>query len=600
MRLPLNPAAWRLLPYVARYRARFAAGSVFLLLATAIQLVSPWVLKLAIDDLTAGVTQAKLGLYAGALVAIAALGGVCRFWMRRIIIGASRLIEYDLRGHFFARLQRLDLAYFQRNRTGDLMSRATNDLSAVRMMVGPALMYSASTSIVFVVAVALMLSISAWLTLIVLLPLPLVSVAVRRFGDAIYHRSERIQAQLARLSAIAQEALAGVRVVRAYGREPAELERFEAANREYVARSRAVIMIQGLFFPSLAFCLGLSALVVLWAGTREVVAGRMTAGDFVAFNAYLTMLAWPMIAFGWVTSMLQRGMAAWQRMLAVSDAEPDVRDPPPHAARLPVGGVRGRVELRDLSFAYNGEPVLQGVSAVVEPGQMLALVGPTGSGKSTLVNLLPRLFDPPPGAVFVDGVDVRQLPLAVLRGAIGYVPQEPLLFSATVAEHVAFGAAENGRRDDEAGGDNGDGAAGAVESAVALACLDADVARFPDGLATTVGERGLTLSGGQQQRVALARALLADPRILILDDALSAVDTRTEEAILARLRGVMRERTSIVVSHRISTVRGADQILVLDRGRVVERGTHDELLARGGLYADLDRQQRLEAELEEA
>ena len=595
MRLPVNPAAWRLLPYVARYRARFAAGSVFLLLATAIQLVSPWVLKLAIDDLTAGVTQAKLGLYAGALVGIAALGGICRFWMRRVIIGASRLIEYDLRGHFFARLQRLDLAYFQRNRTGDLMSRATNDLSAVRMMVGPALMYSASTSIVFVVAVALMLSISAWLTLIVLLPLPLVSVAVRRFGDAIYHRSERIQAQLARLSAIAQEALAGVRVVRAYGREAAELERFEAANREYVARSRAVIMIQGLFFPSLAFCLGLSALVVLWAGTREVVAGRMTAGDFVAFNAYLTMLAWPMIAFGWVTSMLQRGMAAWQRMLAVSDAEPGVRDPEPDAAQSPPGGVRGRVELRDLSFAYNGEPVLQGVSAVVEPGQMLALVGPTGSGKSTLVNLLPRLFDPPPGAVFVDGVDVRQLPLAVLRGAIGYVPQEPLLFSATVAENVAFGAAGNG----DSGGHDGDGAA-AVESAVALACLDADVARFPDGLETTVGERGLTLSGGQQQRVALARALLADPRILILDDALSAVDTRTEEAILARLRGVMRERTSIVVSHRISTVRGADQILVLDRGRVVERGTHDELLARGGLYADLDRQQRLEAELEEA
>ena len=599
MRLPLNPAARRLLPYVARYRARFAAGSVFLLLATAIQLVSPWVLKLAIDDLTAGVTRGKLGLYAGALVGIAALGGVCRFRMRRVIIGASRLIEHDLRGHFFARLQRLDLAYFQRNRTGDLMSRATNDLSAVRMMVGPALMYSATTSIVFVVAVALMLSISAWLTLIVLLPLPLVSVAVRRFGDAIYHRSERIQAQLSRLSAIAQEALAGVRVVRAYGREAAELERFEAANREYVARGRAVIMIQGLFFPSLAFCLGLSALVVLWAGTREVVAGRMTAGDFVAFNVYLTMLAWPMIAFGWVTSMIQRGMAAWQRMLAVSDAEPGVRDPEPDAAELPAGGVRGRVELRGLSFAYDGEPVLQGVSAVVEPGQMLALVGPTGSGKSTLVNLLPRLFDPPPGAVFVDGVDVRKLPLAVLRGAIGYVPQEPLLFSATVAENVAFGAAGDRGGAGENGGGNGDGADEAVASAVALACLDADVARFPDGLETTVGERGLTLSGGQQQRVALARALLADPRILILDDALSAVDARTEEAILARLRGVMRERTSIVVSHRISTVRGADQILVLDRGRVAERGTHDELLARGGLYADLDRQQRLEAELEE-
>ena len=599
MRL-LNPAARRLLPFVARYRARFAVGSVFLLLATAIQLVAPWVLKLAVDDLTAGVTRAKLGLYAAALIGIAALGGVCRFWMRRIIIGASRLIENDLRGHFFARLQRLDLAYFQRHRTGDLMSRATNDLNAVRMMVGPSLMYAGSTGLLFVVAVALMLSISVWLTLIVLLPLPLVSLAVRRFGDAIYERSERIQAQLARLSAIAQEALAGVRVVRAYGREAAELARFEAANREYVARSRAVIVIQGLFYPSLAFCLGLSALVVLWAGTREVVAGRMTAGDFVAFNAYLTMLAWPMIAFGWVTNMIQRGMAAWQRMLAVSDAEPDVRDPEPAAERLPAGGVRGRVELRDVSFAYNGEPVLQGVSAVVEPGQMLALVGPTGSGKSTLVNLLPRLFDPPPGAVFIDGVDVRSLPLDVLRGAIGYVPQEPLLFSATLAENVEFGAPEEDRENGAGGGNGGDGDEAAVASAVALACLDADVARFPGGLETTVGERGLTLSGGQQQRVALARALLADPRILILDDALSAVDTRTEEAILARLRDVLRRRTSIVVSHRISTVRGADQILVLDRGRVVERGTHAELLARGGLYADLDRQQRLEAELEEA
>ena len=588
MRLPLSPAARRLLPYVTRYRARFAVGAVFLLLTTAIQLVAPWVLKLAVDDLTAGVTRGKLGLYAAALIGIAALGGVCRFRMRRVIIGASRLIEYDLRSHFFGRLQRLDLSYFQRNRTGDLMSRATNDLNAVRMMVGPALMYAASTGILFVVAVALMLSISVWLTLIVLLPLPLVSIAVRRFGDAIYDRSERIQAQLARMSAIAQEALAGVRVVRAYGREAVELDRFEAANREYVARSRSVIRIQGLFFPSLAFCLGLSALVVLWAGTREVVAGRMTTGDFVAFNAYLTMLAWPVIAFGWVTNLLQRGMAAWQRMLAVADAEPDVRDAQPQGAAPAPVELRGRVEFRDLSFAYNGQPVLEGVSAVVEPGQMLALVGPTGCGKSTLINLLPRLFDPPPGTVLVDGVDVRQLPLAVLRGAIGYVPQEPLLFSDTVAGNVAFAA-------------SGDGApAEAVESAVALACLDTDVAGFPDGLETTVGERGLTLSGGQQQRVALARALLTDPRILILDDALSAVDARTEEAILTRLRGVMRQRTSIVVSHRISTVRGADLILVLDRGRVVERGTHDELLAAGGLYAGLDRQQRLAAALEEA
>ena len=578
--------ARRLLPYVTRYRTRFAIGFVFLVLATGIQLVAPWVLKHAIDDLRDGATRARLGFYAGLLVGIAALGGVCRFYMRRVIIGASRAIEYDLRNDFFGHLQRLSLSYFQRHRTGDLMSRATNDLGAVRMMVGPSIMYSATTGITFVVAVILMLSISPWLTLLALLPLPFVTVAVKGFGSAIYHRSEQIQAQLARMSAIAQEAFAGVRVVRAYGREAVEIDRFGSANREYVARSRAVIRLQGVFYPSMTLFLGLSALIILWLGTREVVAGRMSVGDFVAFNAYLVMLAWPVIAFGWVTNMLQRGMAAWKRMLEVLEAEPAVRDPGPDGVHLSSADIEGRIEFRDLSFSYGGRPVLAHVSATVEPGQTLALVGPTGAGKSTLVDLLPRRFDPPAGTVFVDGVDVRRLPLPVLRGAIGYVPQEPLLFSETIAGNVAFGAPDGGR------------AGQAVADAVAAACLDADVEGFRDGVDTEVGERGITLSGGQRQRVAIARALLMNPRILILDDALSAVDTRTEDEILARLRGLMRQRTSIVVSHRISTVQGADLILVLDHGRVVERGTHRTLLARDGLYASLHRRQLLEAELE--
>ena len=589
----MSPAASALIPYLLRYRRRFALGSVFLVLSTAITLLSPWVLKHAVDTLAArlGPEPASAGgpsmaVFAAALVGLALCGGVCRFLMRRIIIGASRAIEFDLRNDLFGHLQRLPPGWFQANRTGDLMSRATNDLSAVRMMAGPAVMYTASTSITFVVALGLMLSLSPALTVLALLPLPVVSLVVKRYGNAIYVHSERIQAQLAHMSAVVQEALAGVRVVRAYRREAGEVERFCAANEEYVARSRAMIRRLSAFHPTLAFFLGLSALVVLWIGSRHVIDGRLTIGEFVAFNAYVAMLSWPMIAFGWVTNLLQRGLAAWQRMFDILQVEPAIRDPerpvtPPR--------IRGAVEFRDLTFAYAGRPVLSGVSARVEPGQVLALVGPTGSGKSTLVDLLPRLFDPPPGTVFVDGIDVRELPLDTLRGAIGYVPQEPLLFSETIAGNVAFGARAAAA-----------GKEAAVADVVALAQLRTDVAGFPHGLDTEVGERGVTLSGGQKQRAALARALLTDPRILILDDALSAVDTHTEEAILAGLRTVMRQRTTILVSHRVSTVRDADLILVLDDGRIVERGTHARLVAAGGFYAGLHRKQLLEKALEEA
>ena len=622
-------AASKLLPYLFRYRRRFAVGSVFLIGATAIQVLTPWVLKYAVDDLAAGIAArdaaagAWLGLYAGAIIGMACGGGVCRFLMRRIIIGASREIEYDLRNAFFAHLQRLPLAYFQAHRTGDLMSRATNDLSAVRLMAGPAVMYTATTSVTFVAALTLMLSISPSLTLLALLPLPIVSIVVKRFGDAIYRRSERIQAQLAHLSAVVQEALAGVRVVRAYCREQVEIDRFREANREYVARNREMIQIQGVFHPSLGLFLGLSAVVVLWIGSRQVIEGRLTVGELVAFNAYVAMLSWPMIAFGWVTNMLQRGMAAWRRMLDVLEVEPAVPGPPAAgaagaagdtdaasaAAGPAVGGsasrsvvaLRGQIEFRNLTFAYNGRNVLTDVSARIEPGQVLALVGPTGSGKSTLVDLLPRLFEPPPGTVFVDGVDVRELPLPVLRGAIGYVPQEAFLFSTTVAENVAFGAVDAGaltQGPSERAAVTGE-LRSAVEVAAGVAQLDGDLRTFPEGFETTVGERGITLSGGQKQRVALARALVSDPRILILDDALSAVDTQTEEAIASRLRVVMRQRTSIIVSHRISTVRDADLILVLDDGRVVERGTHDGLVSQGGLYAGLYRKQLLARALED-
>jgi len=586
----MGPSLRRLLPYVLRYRRQFLLGLICVVLSSTFQLLSPLVLKFAIDDLTRAVTRQKLVTYALLILAVSSTRAVFLFLMRRIIIGASREIEYDLRNDFFTRLQQMPLAYYQARRTGDLMSRATNDLNAVRMMIGPAVMYSASTILVFAVALVLMASIDRRLTLIALVPLPMVSISVKYFGSAIHRRFEAIQAQLADLSAVVQETLAGVRVVRAYNQEQYEIERFSDANREYVRRNRVLIRLQGLFFPSMTLFLGFGSLLVLWVGSREVINGRITLGEFVAFNSYLVMLSWPMIAFGWVTNMLQRGMASWKRMLDVLDASPDISD-----AGVTEAGrsapLAGAIEVRDLTFAYPGtdRAVLEDVSLRIERGQTAAFVGATGAGKSTLISLLPRLHQPPPGTVFIDGVDVAEIPLARLRGAIGFVPQEPFLFSDAIAENIAFGV--------QAGDVKGDVIAHRVRDAAAVARLDKDVEMFPKGYDTTVGERGITLSGGQKQRTALARAIMVDPKILILDDALSAVDTYTEEEILSRLRGVMRQRTSIIVAHRISTVRDADQIFVLDHGRIAERGTHDQLVARDGLYAALYKKQLLEEEL---
>jgi ATP-binding cassette subfamily B multidrug efflux pump len=605
----------RLLAYALRYRRAFVLGLICSIVTTLVTLVAPLVLQHAIDDLAVDVTRAKLLLYGALLLGIGVVGGVFRFWTRRILIGASRDLEYDLRNDFFAHLQRLPPSYYQAHRTGDLMSRATNDLNAVRMMIGPSVMYSANTLLTFGAALAMMLAIDARLTLLSLIPLPFVSVSVKMFGTAIHRRFEQIQAQLAEVSAIAQEALSGVRVVRAYRQEAFETTRFERANAEYLRRNRRLIVIQGFFFPSMSLFLGLGSMLVLWLGSREVITGRITLGQFVAFFSYLTMLSWPMIAFGWVTNMLQRGLASWKRMLEVLETEPAIADSPHTSAP---GDIRGEIEFRDLTFAYNGTTVLEHISARIPAGQTVAIVGVTGSGKSTLISLLARLHDPPSATVFMDGVDVREMPLSVLRGAIGFVPQEPFLFSDTIGDNIAFGLDAVGAvgeppvRQDRSGLEQS--AAGQEPSAerltaanerrrerivhaAAVSRLDKDLVDFPAGYDTAIGERGITLSGGQKQRTAMARAIAIDPRILILDDALSAVDTYTEEEILTRLTNVMRQRTSIIVSHRISTVRHADQILVLDRGRIVERGTHDTLVRAGGPYADLHKKQLLEEEL---
>jgi ATP-binding cassette, subfamily B, multidrug efflux pump len=573
----------RLLPYLDRYRRGLIIGAACIAITNAIALAQPQVLRHAVDDLYQGVTAAKLGRYAVILFLISLASGIFKYFMRQTIIAISRHIEFDLRNDLFRHLQTLPLGYFQTTRTGEIMSRATNDLAAVRMMLGPGFMYLVNTAVVALISLGFMIAISPRISLYALLPLPLVSFTVGYFGDRIHRRYEEIQQRFATLSARVQENLAGVRVVRALAQEEREVEDFHALNQDYLSKNLALIRTSGLFHPTLGFLSGLAALLGLYLGGREVIAGRITLGQFVAFTVYLAMLNWPVYALGWVINLFQRGMASFGRIVEVLDVEPAIRNLP--NARRPAT-CRGEIEFRDLTFTYPGadRPSLRRVSFRAPSGSTVAIVGHTGSGKSSVLSLIPRVFDPPPGTVFLDGVDVRELDLFWLRAQIGYATQDHFLFSETVAENIAYGVDDPLRE--------------AVERASRLAHLDEDVRGFPQGYETPVGERGITLSGGQRQRVTIARALLRGTPVVLLDDCLSSVDTQTEEAILRDLGEGRRGRTLLLVSHRVSTVRDADLILVLEDGAIVEEGAHDQLIARGGRYAELYREQQLEEELE--
>jgi len=575
-----------LLPYLKKYRRAYVWGTFCVFLHNGIWILFPLVIRRAVNDLQSGpVTAHKLGVNALLLLAVAVTKGVFQFLTRRIVIGVSREIEFDLRNDLFIHLEGLSYSFYQRTRTGDIMARATNDLNAVRMLLGPAIMYSANTLVFTAGALAFMWHISHRLTIYAFLPLPVVSIVIQYFGRRIHERFERIQAMFSDISARAQENFSGVRVIRAYAQEQAEIAAFETSNREYIARSLKLVRLMGMLWPTLETMLGLAIVLVLWLGGREVLHNRITVGDFVAFNTYMVQLTWPIIALGWVINIFHRGTASLGRIHQLMMEKPEITDAL-GIGTSPLGGdLRGDIEFRNLNFAYNGTSVLHDINLHIPAGSSLAIVGPTGSGKTTLVSLIPRIYDAEPGSVLIDGRPLREYSLANLRRNIGFVPQETFLFSETVRENIAFGVQDASDQD--------------VRWAADAANIAAEIENFPEKYKTLVGERGITLSGGQKQRTAIARALIRNPRILILDDALSSVDTQTEDKILNHLREVMQGRTTIFISHRVSTVRNADRIAVLHGGRIVEFGTHDELLALNGYYTDLYSKQLLEEELAE-
>jgi ATP-binding cassette, subfamily B, multidrug efflux pump len=597
-----------LVPYLRRYWKHLAWGGVAVILYNVIKVLIPVVIGHAIDDMQHGITEAKVLTHALRLLLIAALSAIFLYICRQVIIGASREIEFDLRNDIFANLERQSPSYYHTHRTGDIMARTTNDLNAVRMLLGPAIMYSANTIVFTAAALPFMYRISPKLTFFAFVPLPMASILVQYFGARIHRRFERIQAMFSDISAKAQENFSGARLIRAFAQEEAEIASFETANQEYIKRSLYLVRLMAMLWPTLEFVLGLSLMITLLVGGHEVVSHRISVGQFTAFNVYMVQLTWPMIAVGWVVNLFQRGTASVVRIDELLKQQPSIIDDPSlinlnaaaepgtpspllsfrsaaeESASLPPQQLQGDIEFRNLTFAYpDAPPVLHDINLRIPAGTSLAIVGPTGSGKSTLVSLIPRLHDAPPGTVLIDGQPIRNFTLSTLRQSIGFVPQETFLFSETIRQNIAFGRP--------------DASLEQVEEAATIAHISTEILEFPKGFDTEVGERGLTLSGGQKQRTAIARAIIRDPKILILDDALASVDTYTEERILSGLKRVMEGRTTIFISHRISTARNADQIAVLVAGRIAELGTHEELLARNGYYTSLFEKQRLEEEL---
>ena len=575
----------RLLGYLRRYRARYAAGGACLLVTASLAMAVPYLLKQAVDVIEGGGPFSSVAKFAGAIVIVAVVQAAVRTFSRALIFNVGRDVERDLRDDLFAHLLRLPVSYYQTHPTGDLMSRLINDVTAIRLLLGVGVLNLVNTPLYYVYGVTIMLTLDPTLTLVALLPFPALLLIVKRLSRRMMEQTLHVQEGLADLSSIVQENMSGIHVVKAYEAERARVARFARLNDEFTRQGVELGRVRGRLFPLMKLASGTGTLMVLWFGGLQVIRGSIGLGDLVAFIAYLNLLAWPTMAMGWMLSLLQRGRAAMQRLEEIFAVDPAIRD---RAGVAPLPAVSGRIEYRDVGFAYpaadNGRKVLSGISLTIEPGQKLAIVGRTGAGKSSLVQLLPRLFDVTEGAILIDGRDIRDLPLRQLREMIGFVPQDPFLFSSRIGDNVAFGV--NGADQK------------LIRRAAEIAGVAGDLDQFSAGYDTMVGERGITLSGGQKQRLTLARAVACQPRILVLDDALSSVDTRTERHILHGLREVMRGRTSIVIAHRVSTVIDADRIAVVDDGRIVEFGDHQSLLAQNGIYAEIFRRQQIEDEIE--